>query len=1271
MVPSNLPIYSFSSLAPSLYSKLSIFESGKPSNVFKISSPSPSEEPTQVLFDDTTIPTLVNDGRNISFESLIAISNLTTDIKTLNLNCRMAMDSTVDIVLLLPLGSTSYVQDSLLLPRKYRQNQLQSISSSSLACHVTTTFSLAIFPSYIHDPWSLFHQLRSNLTQSVADGRFITEFRRQLLLRGENLGKIVTIMFGNVTSVNLHILDPPVNSPVSAPTTTVYADIHSNSSTETSPIMFLLMAGIGGGAAMIVILLFTAIYKYVRIQRSKKKRTAEILSRAEDNEKKTSPSFRKKWFSTPTQSHPLSGKLNDKSPSTLLYDYFGMSWMHSNEASKPEISPDKAPNIYDAKNDNMLRRFQSWMKNKSSSPLTKSNSTCLSEDFDYIDTSIPDRVNDSLDSVTDTNLLGRWSTRPVNKSEASRVHTVKVQPQDFTKKTNHSHDGSNSFFVGRSYYHKSIYKIPSSARMNSYDLDLGCENDTNSIGGAALQVYTHRGAKVLSPTETGVASLSNENFYAHKSEYSFPYLTSESRNGADYNSSFTLSNADAPHVPGTEPLNDNFTNKRKPVGKLRNISQLGVVVEDSFSSRKDRVNISGGRPPLSPPKVAMYNHHSSYNINSPSRSMTFGSSSSFDEDFGYEDVFKLSKSDVIDGDVPQVYMNIMKEISPIAGQPVKSPKENSHVRNSGRTLTPLFLDFDQIDSKPVQGTALDQTFFDNVVNPSVSKTEYLEERESHASLSKSPIIQKDSVANEDSQSVVTNTVSVNTVVTKLNEDILQRASQRSRSSRSATPTKNLGFGRSIVKREVVSGGGTIQSPITSNSTKKFSLFSSLSTKTGKHREDTGGTPVTTNDAHNCKPDEESKGTMVVASDAMKRESQVSESTKGRALSGKNFVEGSRPLSSRHSNRDSIFSGLRKKPFSSLYKDFTYSRRSNEERTRDQINDINFGEDLGHAEIYNRSHPETVEEFSPVYNSKSSGTSETIDDATTLINKAASANASKPFFFSKRHTSKYKKFDNKLSVSLPPIVTTGNECGDSDKIVDDEIFTFVDTYTPNNFNDSFMGISTRKGVSKSRENNFLASKVSAGFSDGSSNASKGFRRSSALQGDSVEDFSYNVLNNSDIIGQHFLSIPRRLNTSNFDVGAQVQENNGPVGDVKASTGETVGRITEDRIKSSPTSRFFPYNAEVAFTHNTVLSRKFSEVFEISMPQQWRSGSPMRLPSSPLSRRNGKDNILNVESLYKDYPNLKWIEMPSELRAEINIKRSGDDDTDNKGDSQPET
>ena len=63
--------------------------------------------------------------------------------------------------------------------------------------------------------------------------------------------------------------------------------------------------------------------------------------------------------------------------------------------------------------------------------------------------------------------------------------------------------------------------------------------------------------------------------------------------------------------------------------------------------------------------------------------------------------------------------------------------------------------------------------------------------------------------------------------------------------------------------------------------------------------------------------------------------------------------------------------------------------------------------------------------------------------------------------------------------------------------------------------------------------------------------------------------------------------------------------------------------------------------------------------------------MRLPSSPLSRRNGKDNILNVESLYKDYPNLKWIEMPSELRAEINIKRSGDDDTDNKGDSQPET
>ena len=223
-------------------------------------------EPTIVIVEATYMPT----PRSIAFESLIAISNLTDATTTLNANCRDAMDATVDIVLLLPPGSTSYLSDSLLtLPSdssstgSHRQLQAgeaasgDSVDKVSLACHVATGFSLSLFPQFIDDPSSLFRELRANLSETVANGRFIAEFRYQLLLRGESIGKIVTIMNGNLTSVNLHIY----NSPVAAPTAAIQSDsASSQSSAQVSPV--IISVGIVAGMIVIVGLFFVYWRQY-------------------------------------------------------------------------------------------------------------------------------------------------------------------------------------------------------------------------------------------------------------------------------------------------------------------------------------------------------------------------------------------------------------------------------------------------------------------------------------------------------------------------------------------------------------------------------------------------------------------------------------------------------------------------------------------------------------------------------------------------------------------------------------------------------------------------------------------------------------------------------------------------------------------------------------------------------------------------------------------------------------------------------------------------
>ena len=350
------------------------------------------------------VPTVIKDGRNITFESLIAISNLTTDTSTLNLNGQLALSATVDIILLVPLGSTSYLRDSVIKSRHYRFVQLYSFSTISLACHVRTTFPLALFPSYFDEPWTLFHNLRFNLTQSVSDGSFIIEFRRQLLLRGEKLGKIVTIMFGNVTSVNLNILELPE----SAPTTM---------SSDMSVIPPTLVIGIAA-AIMIAILLFAAFnYKYLSNQRSKQKILDCILSR----------------YSSIRFVHPAvmrSAEPNSFSFPCELYDKdciheivgdkksSGMSWINRFETVSSFNSRDRVLTSNNSANENSSSKFQSWTE---TSPFHKACGTSqYCEDFDYIG---------AYEPAIDVELLGTLSTQ----TSGFEVDTLKHLGNSTTK----------------------------------------------------------------------------------------------------------------------------------------------------------------------------------------------------------------------------------------------------------------------------------------------------------------------------------------------------------------------------------------------------------------------------------------------------------------------------------------------------------------------------------------------------------------------------------------------------------------------------------------------------------------------------------------------------------------------------------------------------------------------------------------------------------------------------------------------------------------------
>lgn len=320
----------------------------------------PSMEPTLIIVDATLSPSSMSSNRIVSFESLLAIGNISEAITTLNINCRNSLDITVDTVLHLPVGSTSYLSDSSLTPPRgagSRNRRVSDVgdSKTTLACHLTTEFPLTVFPQF-DDPWALFYQMRKNLTETVADGRFITEFRHQLLLRGEDIGKVVTIMFGNVTSVNLHVYD----SPVSTPTGTIYSD----SRNKPAPLATIsIVIGVVASVFLIALLFVILLRQYTKYHNLRKRDI--LMSWAESTGSKgnnvkwmDSWSHNKSLLFTAGDGPDILHAVGDKKISYLYGEYPDLLWMRDHpksissgkdsefiQAGRSKVDSDEVPKI--------------------------------------------------------------------------------------------------------------------------------------------------------------------------------------------------------------------------------------------------------------------------------------------------------------------------------------------------------------------------------------------------------------------------------------------------------------------------------------------------------------------------------------------------------------------------------------------------------------------------------------------------------------------------------------------------------------------------------------------------------------------------------------------------------------------------------------------------------------------------------------------------------------------------------------------------------------
>lgn len=129
----------------------------------------------------------------LQFESLIAITSLPIGTTTLETDSRSALVASVDHVLSLPAGSTSYVGDSLFTTHH------DKVDGVTLVAHVLTSVSLSTSAEKEKDSSDLFSKLRDELAKSVRSGDLLKTVHSKS-------SAALSFSFGHsVTSVNMAV----------------------------------------------------------------------------------------------------------------------------------------------------------------------------------------------------------------------------------------------------------------------------------------------------------------------------------------------------------------------------------------------------------------------------------------------------------------------------------------------------------------------------------------------------------------------------------------------------------------------------------------------------------------------------------------------------------------------------------------------------------------------------------------------------------------------------------------------------------------------------------------------------------------------------------------------------------------------------------------------------------------------------------------------------------------------------------------------------------
>jgi hypothetical protein len=139
----------------------------------------------------------------IQFESLIAISSLPSETTALEESLQAALTTAVDMALSLPVGSTTYMGDSLFVVENEQQ------SGVTLIAHIKTGVALTRLDTlHSGERSELFHQLRLGLGKVVHDGSLLKLFLDQTTLKSVSFGK-------SITSINLAVV-PSSSKPSSS-----------------------------------------------------------------------------------------------------------------------------------------------------------------------------------------------------------------------------------------------------------------------------------------------------------------------------------------------------------------------------------------------------------------------------------------------------------------------------------------------------------------------------------------------------------------------------------------------------------------------------------------------------------------------------------------------------------------------------------------------------------------------------------------------------------------------------------------------------------------------------------------------------------------------------------------------------------------------------------------------------------------------------------------------------------------------------------------------